>query len=244
MLASGGVVSLLIGSVSLYFHWRGLQDLTQHPPLNRSVLERFMQKPVSGTPDESRIRKLQDDYEHMVEFRRSTLLGALGFDVCILALGVFGCTQVRPKKLREAMQMRRSTQARSKPNVVHQDPQSRRARLSFLAGSAVILAGGVFALTHFRIETARVQDSPPLEPMTLDFYMPEPTRGSADAATVRKLQRDYAILQKSHLLDLKATLMVLFMTNFASLITMLWQLLWLWPRKPQPQPQIENTPAA
>lgn len=244
MLASGGVLFLLFGSISLYFHWRDLQEHSQHPPLNRSVLERFMQKPVSGTPDESRIRKLQDDYDHMVEFRRSTLIGALGFDVFILATGFIACSLARPKKLREELQIRRGPHARKSPNFVQQDPSSRLARLSLLAGSVVILAGGIFALIHFRIETARVQDSPPLETMTLDFYMPEPARGSADAVTVRNLQRDYAILQESHLRHLKATLFVLVMPFFASLITMLWQLMWLWQRKTQPQPQIENTPAA
>ncbi|QIF05503.1 hypothetical protein [Roseimicrobium sp. ORNL1] len=243
-LAVGGSLFLLFGALSFYFHWKDFLNLKQHAFFERSVLERFMPRPVPGDLDEGRIRKLQNDYEQMVKFRQPTLLGAMGFDVCIIALGLFAVTQARPQKIRASLQVRRGANARSKPNFVQQDPRSRLARLSLLAGSAVILAGGAFAINHFRIETVRVQDSPLLETMTLDFYMPEPVRGSVDAATVRKLQRDYAILQESHLRHLKATLWVLVMANFASLVTVLFQLLWLWPRKAQPQPQIENTPAA
>jgi hypothetical protein len=243
LMAGGALIGLLGGALSLYFHWKDLQNLRHQPPMVLQVLERHMQHPASGSPDEARIRKLQTDYEQMTKFRQSTLVGAVGLDVLMLAFGAFCCTQLRPKKIRVMFQTRRDSNSRKRVDMAQQDPRPRWARLSLLAGSTVGLAGCVFLLIHFRIELARVQASPPLKHAALKFYMMTPAPGSSDVLIVRQLLTDYANMEDAHERHLKATLWVLLVLGSVCGFTLLFQMLRLWPRKAQPQPQIENTPA-
>jgi len=244
-MAFAGLMTLVVcGAITLYFG-KELRHFEQHPPLDLAVLERFMKPPAEDSPERTKILKLQKDYGQMVKFRRGTLWGGMVSGTLVSATGAFLLCSLRTQKGRQKFLENRKTNARERAHAVpRDDKQSKGTRLCFFAASAITMWICIDLMIHFRTELMRVHDYSPYDRATLEFYMLPTVPGSPDEITAHRLAEDYERMGTLYEPLLRGTVIACLIPILACVLIMLWQLMWLWPRKAQPQPQIERTPAA